>query len=611
MKENFIVSGIHVGEHSFVPSELIKEFEARGVQNTSFLTIRTRKEKVAPEYFYEWARWCREHKIYFMYLYTVQQAPEGEKSQFSPQTVAKIKEIAGEYFLGDQLGEVGTNYGARPRGYGRLMPDFDDMKDCRDYFVSEFGKLVEIDKQLDMPHIVPVEATAMLKYTYDAGGTLVLLEMMPGDPEFLVSLNRGCAWANGRELWGTYVAHEWYGGIRNDDPLKLQRLKTAYAYTYIAGSHIICLESGDEKVQSYGYDFDADHPICKAYREQVSTYEKFIRDNPRISPEPETRVAFVYGNLDAYTGYMGTSIWEQYDRPEWSWGDAEHAWRILEDLRHGRSWQDIENYGDEDLSFAPAYGLYDVIPADASTEKMSKYDTLIFVGWNSMTPEILENLKTFVHGGGHLFMTAAHFNTNTKRDGKFLPIDDGKLADFLGFDMGETFGVNLGVKFLKDSLRDGIKFPVMSNGNGDPIMAGGRINAVEADISSAQETAIWHDCFGLAKGGEKHSALLENKYGEGVVSVLLSVDYPGKGAVYPIYRTIVRELVTASHRKCDVKVTACDKLRFSVYRGEKEDMICLLNTDFTNPLTLTIRAHGKTVTRTLSPCELAIEKIER
>ena len=105
--------------------------------------------------------------------------------------------------------------------------------------------------------------------------------------------------------------------------------------------------------------------------------------------------------------------------------------------------------------------------------------------------------------------------------------------------------------------------------------------------------------------------MLENKYGKGVVSVLACADYPGHNAIYPLYRMIVRELVTASHRKCDVKVMAGDKLRFSVYRGESEDMICLLNTDFTNKTDVTINAHGKCIKHTLEPCELKIEKIKR
>ena len=71
MGESFAISGLHVGEHSFRPEKLIEEFEARGIQDLSFLTIRTRSEQVDPAYFYEWARWCRDHRVYFMFLYTV------------------------------------------------------------------------------------------------------------------------------------------------------------------------------------------------------------------------------------------------------------------------------------------------------------------------------------------------------------------------------------------------------------------------------------------------------------------------------------------------------------------------------------------------------------
>jgi len=93
MKENFIISGIHVGEHSFVPSELIKEFETRGVQNTSFLTIRMHEDPIDEKYFYEWARWCKDHKVYFMTLFTIQRAPVGRESHVTPEIVTKMKEI--------------------------------------------------------------------------------------------------------------------------------------------------------------------------------------------------------------------------------------------------------------------------------------------------------------------------------------------------------------------------------------------------------------------------------------------------------------------------------------------------------------------------------------
>ena len=49
---------------------------------------------------------------------------------------------------------------------------------------------------------------------------------------------------------------------------------------------------------------------------------------------------------------------------------------------------------------------------EKANEIFAKYDYLIFVGWNSMTKEIYDNLKTYVKGGGRLFMTAAHLKTS-------------------------------------------------------------------------------------------------------------------------------------------------------------------------------------------------------
>ena len=88
--------------------------------------------------------------------------------------------------------------------------------------------------------------------------------------------------------------------------------------------------------------------------------------------------------------------------------------------------------------------------------------------------------------------------------------------------------------------------------------------------------------------------------------MLTSMDYPGAGAVYPLYRLIVREWLTASHRNCDIRVHASDKLRFSVYRAEDHDMICLLNTDYDNPITARITKSGVTHECTIAPTEMKL-----
>ena len=96
-----------------------------------------------------------------------------------------------------------------------------------------------------------------------------------------------------------------------------------------------------------------------------------------------------------------------------------------------------------------------------------------------------------------------------------------------------------------------------------------------------------------------------------MVTLMTAAEYPGHNAVWPLYRMLVRELVTASHRRCPIHVRADDKLRFSVYRTADTDAVCLLNTDFTNAADVTIEAYGETRRRRLEPCEVAWERFAR
>ena len=80
------------------------------------------------------------------------------------------------------------------------------------------------------------------------------------------------------------------------------------------------------------------------------------------------------------------------------------------------------------------------------------------------------------------------------------------------------------------------------------------------------------------------SWLTENKCGDGYAILMTSLDYPGS-AGFTAYKTVVRELMNLSHREADVKVYGADKLRFSVYKG---DRIYLLNTDFDSKIFATV-----------------------
>ncbi len=407
---DFVVSGIHIGEHSFEPEKVIEEIKERCIDNgLNFVTIRTRDVPVPKHYFIDWAKYLADNKIYFTFLYTTQKAPEGMLSQFDKATIAEMKSIAGEYFIGDILGELGSSLACKWKGYSSrksLPQNIKYLSEAKQEYLSAIKYYIDIDKDLGIDNVLTVEATALSKYNLEAGTTIPLLELMCGNPEILVSALRGTARAYGSELWGTYIAHEWYGGMRHDDILKQKRLLLAYRYAYLSGTNIVCLESGDESLESYGFNYPGEHEYCRLYQEVVRDFAKLTKEDTRPKGGPKVKVAFVQGNLDAWGSWGGSSLWNQFDKEEWGHNTPEYAWRILEELGTKRNWYDIANFGDNDLSSAPANGMYDVIPAESSFEAMSKYDYLIFVGWNTMREDIYSNLEKYVSNGGTLFRHA-------------------------------------------------------------------------------------------------------------------------------------------------------------------------------------------------------------
>ena len=81
------------------------------------------------------------------------------------------------------------------------------------------------------------------------------------------------------------------------------------------------------------------------------------------------------------------------------------------------------------------------------------------------------------------------------------------------------------------------------------------------------------------------AAVIENKLGDGVATLVASVNYPGYAALFPLYNAIVREMITASARTADIQVLGSDRLRWAVYERDK---LYLLNTDYDMPITVKI-----------------------
>lgn len=612
MIRDTVISGVHIGQHSFEPDDIIKEIKDRCInQGMNMVTIRPPSKKYIPqEYYIKWAKFLFENEIYFSFVYAIQHAPKGMDCHLTKETVSEIKKIAGKYFLGDILGETGSSFACKFEGYynsgdGSFKDDYvpetdiPDMETAHKKYIEFLNSYISVAKKMDMPHIVSVEATALNKYTLEAGTDISILELMCGNPEMLVSFTRGGARAYDLKLWGTYVAHEWYGGMRHDDILKRKRLELAYKYAYLSGSQIFCLESGDEAIGSYGQRHNKDSVLCSEYQKVISDFASFIKSDERPIGGPKAKVAFVQGNHDAWGGWGGSSLWNQFKRNEWGHGEAEHSWKLLEEIGAKRVWSDIANFGDNDLSALPAYGMYDVIPSEASKEFMCRYDYLIFVGWNSMTDEIYDKLLYYVSNGGKLLMTAAHLNYNTKRDSELILLDNEKLEKLFGCRYnGNIISSNGGVKFEYEA-KSGLMYPGAKDKTCDPIYSSGYVSYIDCDVTTGVKTGVLSETF--LNENEILPSVIENRVGKGCAILVTSINYPGNPSLYPLYRAIVREIITQSYRECEIKITSNGALRYSVYEGNK---IYLLNTDYDFPINVNIQTPQKTLDTVLAPLEL-------
>ena len=303
------------------------------------------------------------------------------------------------------------------------------------------------------------------------------------------------------------------------------------------------------------------------------------------------------------TPWGGSSVWNQFGREEWAHGEAEYSWRLLDEIGTKRTWNDIANFGEHDTSALPAYGMYDIVPIEADIDALSRYDTLIFVGWNTLIDEDMEKLTEYVRRGGHLLMSMAHLNKESSRDGKRTFPDNEKLEMLFGCRFtGKTLRTNAGVKFQFDALNEKMLYPGTKNRMCDPIYSAGYVEYAEMELCGGYETAHLSESF----RNEVHGipTVIENRIGYGIATLITSVNYPGHPAFYPLYRALVREMISSSARNCGILVIASDRLRYSVYGDEANGKMYLLNTDYDLPITVKVTLPGQEQTLTLNPLEL-------
>ena len=601
MNINTLLSGVLLGEHKLDKDTLIEEINERVVsKGFNFTVINTtfcKKPEDFPTHddFIKWTKYLAENKIYFHLVRTAQKAPEGKISQMEERTVKEMKEIAGEYFLGDCIAEPGLAYAAKGEFFLSLnyTPNYvwDNVKDAHDRYIKTVSDLVERNKKIGMPASISIESTALTKYNIEAGIKIHIVETPNSDPDFIIPTVRGAVNNVGNShFWGSLIAHEWYGGMRHEDTLKRKRLNLLTKFLFMHGTHTLMLESGDNYVSAYGHKYEWDSEICTYMRNEIDNFAYYAKNDDRPAASPKVKFGIISGLYDGYAAYSNSSVWAQFGgRREWGHTDAEFSYRLLNCMGAKRKWADVDNYGDYDTSAFPAYGTYDVVPIEADVDALSKYEYLVMLGWNTMTDENMDKLTEYVRRGGKLLLSGAHLNYSIKREGEFIPPSNEKLEALCGCRYnGEDFSTNYGTKLEYNSLNEKHLYPGTKSLACDPVASAGFVDYMKLELTSARRLGFASDNW--SKPTDLGATVIENKVGKGTVTFVTSKSYPGNPAVTPLYSILFREFISSSARECEIKVIGSDKLRYTVYDGNK---IYLLNTDYDLPITVKIIYSGK------------------
>jgi hypothetical protein len=173
--------------------------------------------------------------------------------------------------------------------------------------------------------------------------------------------------------------------------------------------------------------------------------------------------------------------------------------------------------------------------------------------------------------------------------GEYIPPSNEKLEALCGCRYkGEDVRSNFGTKFEFESLESSHLYPGTRTYFCDPLYSAGYTDYMKLELTTAKAVGSASDSF--YADPLLFETVIENRVGEGLVTFVCSKDYPGATALFPLYNALVREQISSSARECDIKVVASEKLRYTVYEGNK---IYLLNTDYDLPITVKIIYDGK------------------
>lgn len=603
-------------------------------------------------------RFIREAKkrgLYTALIYT------DSDRQWIPQMVQE----GGDHYLGYDFGErftFGLNDTARLQKEcgGELT-----LRTLADALIRKVEEHTHQRKEQGWGFIMATSSNFHLDYEVLGGADMPVVEDFAFPSlNFSSALSRGLYRQHDLPLWGSHLAHEHYDWQPNNAPHRYDSLRAAFYLKYMAGSKMIINESGNwfvehtlspdsprllmphtasehygiigwsdaprilrddpakykaylDEARPYFPTADYNSPVCRKYREVISDFWEFVKENGTPEGQPETTVALAKGNYDLTTARYNHSyaIGGLYDlameNANWFQGAPERGWKLARDVFFPEV-PVLKPYVNIHLSGTP-YGQADIVSFardEISSEfLLNHYKALLFTGWNTCSVKQYEILKQYVAGSGTLFISIPQLAAIETRKFAYTAADLVNGGDFSELCGVKVLGRGDNIYWAmvpQGSHRLECEFPRRFGILGVPV---GNIEVTDPDL----ETVITDDEIG-------RPVLTLHRYGNGKCYFLNTWTYPGAldldegpgsvmdsaGIIGCIYRMIANESRGYVYITDDEKAPGeiCRYIAFSYF--PEAGKICLYNIDFENEKTFWLHQFGIREQVTLEPGEFRI-----
>lgn len=563
--------------------------------------------EIPPDEYVRWAKTLAGAGIYFAFLYSQHGKFDDHAGSFlSPEILQSIRDAAGEYWVGDMIGETGGYASHFEKYFDRRDYEparVDTMEEAARRYIDFVADKVQTDRNAGVATVMSVEATILHAYTLIAGVDLPCTELMPGQADINLAAVRGAARAYDRPEWGSHIAHEWYGGYDIENALTRRRLRDALYSSYLAGADYIYVESGMFEYRAYGQDYAYDSEVCEFYRDEIRAFADTVKDNPLPDEGPVVPMGILLGNHEEWSDFGSCNVWNHFRNPRWRYGDPEMAWEeLVPGLYESSHWHNTTICGDHDFTGQPPCGQYDVVPVFNGAEALKPYNCLMMLGYNTMTEEIYSDLLDYVRVGGRLLVTLPHFRTNSDRSDDLQLLYDGDLSDLCGVRIlpgaREFEG---GFKFTIEETSGGWRLPKIPDMNHDPMCCNDAVSLARVEPAGARCICETGEDFGYEPGD---GVIFEHRVGDGSVVLFATYHYPASLGMKKLVR-VVMEAAKAGEQIAPV-VLVGDRIRYAVYRENGALVIFAYNTHPDLPQSIVIEPDGENICASINPGQMRV-----